>query len=551
MFYSRRRSIIVLLLAIFYSTCMIVGTSFMLTGGFIWIKIHPLLSASLFVTLLFLFYFLLNKIFTILEKSRLHFPKFKKLKTTKLYSWFTQRTFLFSFIFLIACWLPYIIAFYPASLSPDPSSQIEQFLGFPNKYSEFVVMLDPNVTITNHHPVLHTLILGTCVKLGLIVNNVNLGLFLYSLIQITILATTLAYSLKFLKNQKLPDSYLIITLLVYGFVPIFPFYAMSPVKDVIFTCLIILYIITLYRLTKIRDLKLNNCAPILFLLILITFFRNNGIHVIVLSFPLLLFIKNHIQYRLKILGIFLACLVLCFLHNSFVLPYFRVTQTSIREALSVPFQQTARYVKYHGEEITEAEQQVIDQILGYETLAERYSPEFADTVKNEYNRYATKEDLKRYFAVWFSELKKHPKTYLEATIENTYGYFYPIKTSWYFYGNNYDQIVNDGLDYHFNNLADLRLLLICIGLVFPYLIGPNIFVNIGLNVWFIVFMIVYLFYQKKYRSIIYLTPSLALILVCFASPVNTYFRYALPYVAALCLNFGIFLKEASAATSSR
>jgi hypothetical protein len=37
------------------------------------------------------------------------------------------------------------------------------------------------------------------------------------------------------------------------------------------------------------------------------------------------------------------------------LPYFHVTQTSIREVLSIPFQQTARYVKYYGNDVTDNE----------------------------------------------------------------------------------------------------------------------------------------------------------------------------------------------------
>ena len=53
----------------------------------------------------------------------------------------------------------------------------------------------------------------------------------------------------------------------------------------------------------------------------------------------------------------------------------------------------------------------------------------------------------------------------------------------------------------------------------------------------------YYFYRKKYKEIIYLLPSFVLILVCFASPVNAYFRYALPYVFALMLNYGLFMKE--------
>ena len=56
-------------------------------------------------------------------------------------------------------------------------------------------------------------------------------------------------------------------------------------------------------------------------------------------------------------------------------------------------------------------------------------------------------------------------------------------------------------------------------------------------------MLSYLIYLKKYKEIIYLSPSFVLVLVCIASPVNTYFRYAMPYVFALMLNYGLFMKE--------
>lgn len=56
-------------------------------------------------------------------------------------------------------------------------------------------------------------------------------------------------------------------------------------------------------------------------------------------------------------------------------------------------------------------------------------------------------------------------------------------------------------------------------------------------------MFMYLLYIKKYKELVYLFPSFILILVCIASPVNAYFRYALPYVFALMLNLGIFIKE--------
>ena len=52
-------------------------------------------------------------------------------------------------------------------MSPDPSFQLLQYFNINNKYSDYVVLIDKNVILTNHHPVVHTIILGSLVKLEL------------------------------------------------------------------------------------------------------------------------------------------------------------------------------------------------------------------------------------------------------------------------------------------------------------------------------------------------------------------------------------------------
>ena len=43
-----------------------------------------------------------------------------------------------------------------------------------------------------------------------------------------------------------------------------------------------------------------------------------------------------------------------------------------QEMLSIPFQQTARYVKYHGDDITDYEYKVIDKVLWITDLSESF-----------------------------------------------------------------------------------------------------------------------------------------------------------------------------------
>lgn len=540
---EKRKKLTLTILSIIYSTFIIIGNSFIKYDSFKLIEKYPILNIIFYIILIISFYFILKKIFNLLESKKQILPKLNKFKKTKIYKTFDKHPFLFSLIFMLLCYLPYIISFYPAILSPDPSYQIKQYFKIPNKYSTYSVMLDPSVTITNHHPVIHTLLLGTCVKIGTLINNVNLGLFIYSVIQILTLTSTLAYTIKFLKNQNINNNYLLLMLLVYSLVPAFPFYSMSAVKDVIFTSLIILYITKLYEFIKTDEITISNIIKTCILMILIILFRNNGIHTLALSFPFLLLLKKTKKYKYKIITLIILFLGFNYTYNNIILPYFKITPTSIRETLSIPFQQTARYVKYHESEISDNEKEAIDKVLEYDTLKERYKNEIADPVKNKYNKYTTKEELKDYFKVWFIELLKHPKTYIEATINNTYGYYYPIKTNWYIYHKFDSRILKDGFDYHYNNLNTSRKILTTYGQTFQSIPILNIFVNIGINVWILIFMLSYLIYLKKYKEIIYLSPSFILILVCIASPVNTYFRYAMPYVFALMLNYGLFMKE--------
>ena len=65
--------------------------------------------------------------------------------------------------------------------------------------------------------------------------------------------------------------------------------------------------------------------------------------------------------------------------------------------------------------------------------------------------------------------KKHPLTYAEATINNTYGYFYPFSTKWYIYYKYTPIIKEHGIDYHYNNLTNLRTNLSNYGNIFPYI----------------------------------------------------------------------------------
>ena len=544
-FISKKRkksSLIVKLLSLVFSLLMVFGLSYSKYGNaslvfnsFLFVLLAIVMAIGYYI----IFNILINMLFDKLDNLQVKESKNKFIK------FFKKHPFIISLIFILICWLPYIISYYPIILSPDPSYQIKQFFGIRTKYADYAVLLDENVVLTNHHPVVHTLLLGGCLKLGRFLVNDNFGLFIYSIIQIFILSMTLAYTIKYMVNNKVSFKFVLLSLLVYALVPMFPLYAMSGVKDVIFTAFIILYIIMLHKLIRNNGnkLKIYHYIGMIILMLLIILFRNNGLYIILLSFPFLILSIKKDWKRLSVVFIITIALSTCY--SKVILPAFKITPGSIREVLSIPFQQTARYVKYHSDELTDEEIEIIDNILGYDDLGERYDPELADPVKNKYNKYTTSDELKEYFGVWFDGLVKHPGTYINATINNTYGYFYPDKLSWYVYYKYDTRITQDGFDYHYNSLSSLRKGLSNIALAYPLIPVIGLLANISFATWMVFLLVGYLIYRKRYRDIVVYLPALISILVCIASPANTYFRYALPFIFSLPLMFSFVIDKSN------
>ena len=355
-----------------------------------------------------------------------------------------------------------------------------------------------------------------------------------------IVIAVLSYSLKFLYKEGVKSKYLLWILLAYIIIPYFPLYAITCVKDTLFTMFVLLYIIKLYQFIK-YDFKFKDYVLFMITILLVILFRNNGIYLILLSLPFTLIIKKGIRKQ-----IVLMCVLIIGFNYGYgqVLSALEIPNTSIREMLSIPFQQTARYVKYHESDVTEEQKKVIDTILTYDTLGSRYNPILSDKVKNAYNKYATNEELMDYFKAWFEMFWNHPMTYVNATVSNVYGYFYPATYRWYVYNTLNEKLPEAGFDYHFiDSLEPMRGFIQGYSEVFKYVPIVQMSVNCGFYTWSYLFLMVVLILQKKQRYIILFAPAFSLVLMNVAGPANTYFRYVLPYAVALFTILPLILLE--------
>lgn len=530
-------SFIFSLLLTFGFSYSVIGNSSLITGNIILIILS-------IIKIIVYYYFISTIINLLMLKIKdLNLKKVKEPKFIKKFQdYYELHPYKTTILIILIAWLPYIISFYPSIMSSDPANQIKQYFGMDTRFSTGVNLINENIKITNHHPVFHSFILGGFTKIGEAIGNINFGLFLFSCFQIFVLVSSLTYSLIYLKKLKIPFIYRFILLIMYSFIPMFPLYAMSPVKDTLFGALLIFFIIELHRLIT-SSYSQKDYLILGLLMLFMMLIRNNGIYILLFTIIGAIIVLKE-KRRLALIITILCTLFVYEAHNKILLPQMQITPGSIREVLSVPFQQTARFVKYHSDELDSEEIAIIDKILNYETLGSRYKANLADHVKDEFNKNATTEDLVKYLKVWFVRFFSHPITYIDATINTTYGYFYPNTSNWYVYHNYDKKLINAGFDYHFiKGLGVPRSILGNFGVIYPYIPILGSQVNIGFNVWTYMLLFTWLIVEKKKKFILLLIPAFTLLLTCVVGPVNTYFRYMVPLVFSLPLIIGLVSKE--------
>lgn len=525
-------------LSVLFSLFMLVGEGYASYGSYklLFLNIATiLLSLVKFIGYIYLFIHLFSLLDDLIDKSKNREVRFKNKYLYKYLELFNKYPFKVSFVTILIVLSIYMLAFYPIVLSPDPSFQIKMYFNEHTKYIDWVIQRDPEIFMTSHHPVFQTYMIGFCLSLGRFLVNDNFGLFLYTLIQSLIYSSVLAYTIKYMSNNGIKSRNRLIVLGMYLIIPMYLLYSMSAVKDTLYTAFMILFILKVFDIIKnYKEINLSYkyIAVLYFIMLFIGLFRHNGVYVIALTIFVLIFYTR--KNALKILISFFAFFVSIYAFDKVLIPYLGISDGSAREMLSVPFQQTARLVSEKPDFYNEEDIKIIDYILKYDTLASRYNPDLADPVKNEYNKNTTKEDLKDYFYVWFKGLKKHPDIYVDATLNNTYGFFYPDKHNWYIYARYDKRVTDNGLvDYHYNKLSFLRAFIDGYANTVPYIPIIGAVSNIALNTWAVLILAAYLINTKNKRFLISLLPLFGSILFCFIGPANTYFRYTMPYIFAL------------------
>ena len=343
---------------------------------------------------------------------------------TKLKSLYHAHPFAFSFTLIYLSWIIHLIMRFPAALSADNWYELNQYFGV--------------YEYNNAQPIFHTWITSQFVLMGRALFGAgNGGIFIYVCIQSAIMALVLAYTQVMLYKWKSPKWLRLLVFFLYCCTPYFTGNAAWAIKDyphitgyvIIALCLITIVTEHKTSFSIKRDYKL-----ILVWIagtMLLTLFRKNGLHiyyatcaVLVITYIVLL-LKKKCKFNPLPFAVMIVALLLSNAAEQAVIVTHNVTIERQKDAYSFMFQQTARYVRDYGNEVTAEEKEAIDGIIEYDKLAKAYTPHCSDNVKSLFRSKSTDEQLSAYFKTWFKMFFKHPMCYVEATWNQSYYIFMP------------------------------------------------------------------------------------------------------------------------------
>ena len=349
-----------------------------------------------------------------------------------------KHPFATSFWTLLILFLPYIIFSYPAMFMGDTGSIIIQAYSELNTtgtdYLSPDSVIRAGIYINQHHPAFYTLLLhGFLVAGDGLFHSLNAGAFLYVLCQALLMIASFSYAISALVRQEIKTGY-VVAVLVYVLIhPQIHNYLIIVTKEGGYSACFLLMMTALFRL-RFREKSGKDTAVLILSALGVILLRNEGRYILLLSGILMALTDK--RNRKMFLGFSAAVLVVSAGIYHGLYAYLGFTPGSTREMLSVPFQQTARYVRDHPEDITPEEKEAIDGVLKYDVLAAVYVDGTADPVKATFREESTGEDLLRYFRAWGRMLIRHPDTYIQAFCANYDQYLYPgeARMNYYTYG---------------------------------------------------------------------------------------------------------------------
>jgi len=415
--------------------CLIVSmfiSVLQMLGRFLDVRSQNLNVSFINIALEGLLFFVLCNIFLMLlwklGQKMLFSKPFTSKITYKL--WFWQ-------LIIIISWLPCYLAYFPGIYSYDGEPQLIQYT---------------SGQLDNHHPIIHTLILGKCYDLGKWLQSMNInidGLAFYTTLQVLLLSFAFAYVLRFLVDKCAGKILVIASAIYICLFPTMPLMAISSTKDTFFAALFVLFITELAAIGTQRTDTINKLSILRLFIFSVgcMIFRRNGYYVVLILMICFAIVcisrylmsqkttpsntNTGARLRKPLFAVTLALLI--------SVAFFSITEKTIihctnalegesAEALSIPLAQMARAFKSNDNPIRIKYGERLTTYIS-ETGLCNYRPLITDGVKQYFNNEYFATNKTDFIKVYFELGRDYPGPYVLAVLYLTKGDWHILDTT--------------------------------------------------------------------------------------------------------------------------
>ena len=361
---------------------------------------------------------LTNKWFALLDRTKEKAQNAEHSRKTK------RRMFWFSLLGIVLCWLPVFLAYYPAIMSYDFHRQSQEAsLGY--------------IWFNDHHPLVQTFLIRMFFLLGETIGSYEVGMAIFSALQMLILAAVLAYSCNVIGRISGKVWPVVAVAVIYGLLTIHPVLAMSMTKDILFTAFFLLLILLIWERRRLvvrlqgqevavtdKRKRISLFFAILITGILTLILRNNAIYAFAVFAIFYILIASGERLRIALLCV--AIIVGGIGCKTGIREAMGAGSGSSAEMFSVIMQQFARTGQKQYDNLTPEEWSTINRYVDSEFWGD-YNPVIADSVKICVTAYcydAWEEDFPRMLKDWMNIGLHYPNEYIDAFLALTSGYWF-------------------------------------------------------------------------------------------------------------------------------
>lgn len=448
----------------------------------------------------------------------------------------------FAIIFL--CWVPTLLAFYPSILSYDGGVQIR-----------CLFLLGK----AGHHPLMITALYTFFYAIGYNLGSCTFGMLLYSLFQMTFMASIFAYAVRFIEKITKNKIVTIIGLIFYAIFPYNQLFSIITTKDVIFAGLFLLFLIKVYEFLETKY-KIADYIFFILMGVLMLLSRNNTVFTLEVAIPfiIILLLKNK-EKLIRIVPLLLIIIILYKNINAGL--YSLINNKNDEGGLRVlMFSQFSAKLALEENDLTEEEKERISYYYkDYKELAQNYKPALSDNTVNMANYKNITSDKKEFYRWNFSMIKKYPRIFIESSLNTIRGF-------WYINDKSFNRIHHDKYP---TTMGALEIGIFVIKphedqynvkgkTLIPWLtkLDKKMFCENKyekIPVLYILFQpatylyitlacLLYLLYKKDREKLVIVTIAFIYYGTCFAAPCTTV-RYIYPVITAMPLLIGIIFEK--------